>query len=421
MTSEFSPRILLSAYQCGPGMGSVSQIGWAWYSRLARRLPVTLVTHVRNREALALAGAPLCGSEVVYIDTEWFAGPLYRFASRLFPQSEHAVFLMSSLDFFAYDRQAVKTLRGRMRRGEAWDLAHAVTPVSTVAPTHLHRLGAPVVLGPLNAGLRSPSAFPDIMRSDSGWLYPVRHAGRIADAWIGSSRRAMAFLTATRATRESIPRAYRRRCIAMLENGVELKRFAAIPWPPFPSSAEPLRLLFVGRLVPFKGVSMLLEAVARVRDAFPVTLTVVGSGPMEAAWKQVAAQMNLGDAVRFTGALPLDGVAAQMRRAHLFCLPSVRESGGAVLLEAMASARPVAAVAYGGPAEIVDDAVGRAIPPDGSEAVISGFADVFRDVAQNPDQWRKRGETGRRRAEHRYGWDAKIEAAVRIYQRVLNR
>ena len=42
-------RIILAAYQCGPGLGSVSQIGWEWYSRLAREHDVTLVTHVRNR------------------------------------------------------------------------------------------------------------------------------------------------------------------------------------------------------------------------------------------------------------------------------------------------------------------------------------------------------------------------------------
>jgi hypothetical protein len=51
------PRILLSAYQCGPGMGSVSQIGWEWYSRMSRLASVTLVTHVRNRVCLEAAGA----------------------------------------------------------------------------------------------------------------------------------------------------------------------------------------------------------------------------------------------------------------------------------------------------------------------------------------------------------------------------
>ena len=54
--------ILLVAYQCGPGMGSVSQIGWEWYTRLCESHDVTLVTHPRNRPALAAAGAPLAGS-----------------------------------------------------------------------------------------------------------------------------------------------------------------------------------------------------------------------------------------------------------------------------------------------------------------------------------------------------------------------
>src|SRR5579863_8566640 len=83
-------RVLMSAYQCAPGMGSVSQIGWEWYSRMAVRVPLTLVTHIRNRPALEAAGAPLHNSEIVYIDTEWFAGPVYRVASRLFPKSQHA-------------------------------------------------------------------------------------------------------------------------------------------------------------------------------------------------------------------------------------------------------------------------------------------------------------------------------------------
>jgi glycosyltransferase involved in cell wall biosynthesis len=131
---------------------------------------------------------------------------------------------------------------------------------------------------------------------------------------------------------------------------------------------------------------------------------------------------GLNEQVKFsTGARPPAEVAARMREAHLFCLPSVRESGGAVLLEAMACARPVTAVAFGGPAEVVDDGVGRALPDTGREAVVSALVDVFRDVAAHPDTWRARGEEGLRRARERYGWDAKVGAAVALYQRLLPR
>jgi hypothetical protein len=223
VTPTTSPHILLSAYQCGPGMGSVSQIGWEWYARLACRAPTTLVTHIRNREPLTKAGAPLPYSEVVFVDTEWFAGPLYRLASRIFPRSQHAVFLISSLDFFAYDRSAETLLRRRMACGESWNIVHAVTPVSPAAPTRLHRLGLPLIIGPLNGGLGIPPASPEIMQEESAWLNPIRNIGHLIDAVVGSTRHATAILTATRATRASIPRRYRSQCISMLENGVDLQ------------------------------------------------------------------------------------------------------------------------------------------------------------------------------------------------------
>lgn len=417
--SEQTPRVLLSAYQCGPGMGSVSQIGWHWYSRLAQRLPVTLVTHVRNREALMAAGGPLPGSQIIYIDTEWFAGPLYRWAARLFRQSQHAVFLVSSADFYVYDGAVLRELRRRQATGADWDIVHAVTPVSPMAATRLHRLRHPLVLGPWNGGLGNPASFPEIMRADAAWLYPVRKLGRVVDALAGSSRHAAAILTATRATVDSIALRHRSRCIPMLENGVDLEVFTPGFWPAAPGAGQPLRLVFVGRLVPVKGVSMLLEALVRVKGELSVHLTLVGDGPLEGELQTEVQTRGLTGQVTFTGALPPLEVAARMREAHLFCLPSVRESGGAVLLEAMACARPVTAVAFGGPAEIVDEAVGRPLPDTGREAVVNSLVAVFREVVAQPDAWRLRGEEGLRRARERYGWEAKVDAAVALYQRLL--
>jgi glycosyltransferase involved in cell wall biosynthesis len=414
MTAD-APRVLLAAYHCAPGMGSVSQIGWEWYSRLSQRLPVTLVTHVRNRDVLIDAGVPLGGAEVIFVDTEWFAGPLYRAAKWLFPKSEHCVFMLSLLDFFVYEQVALRILRRRAAGGERFDVVHAVTPVTSLAATRLHRLGAPVVLGPLNSGLASPDGFGSILRDDSAWLYRLRGLARVADAMTGSSSKAAAILVASRATLKSFRERSRARCIPMLENGVDLRRFAATPWPAPATRLSPLRILFVGRLVPFKALGLLLEAIARVRAEFPVQLDVIGDGPMMPAWSAAAARLGIAGAVNFQGARQLEEVALAMRSAHVLCLPSIRESGGAVLLEAMAAARPVIAVAFGGPAEIVDETVGRAIAPAGVEGVIAGFADALRDMVRNPDAWRERGAQGRRQAESRFSWDAKIDRAIEIY------
>lgn len=418
MSAASEPRVLLSAYQCGPGMGSVSQIGWEWYSRMSARVPTTLFTHVRNREAIDGAGAPLNDSEVVYIDTEWFAGPLYGTAKRMFPGSEHPVFLVSSLDFFPYDVMVVREARRRMKSGQNWHVAHQVTPVSPIAPTRLAALGRPVVIGPINGGLSNPEAFPEVMQQEGRWIYPIRHLARLIDAAWGSTRNASAILTATEATREAVPERYRQLCVPLIENAIDLDRFQAAEWPAPPSETEPLRVLFVGRLIPVKGIPMLLDALVRVRKERPVELTVVGDGPMREPWEALSRGRGVDDIVRFTGGLSLDEVAVEMRRAHVFCLPSVRESGGAVLLEAMASSRPILTIEYGGPGEIVNDAIGRGIAPDGAEYVTDQLVDALLDASMNPEGWREKGAEGRRVAEARYSWDAKIDEALGLYGRL---
>jgi glycosyltransferase involved in cell wall biosynthesis len=155
------------------------------------------------------------------------------------------------------------------------------------------------------------------------------------------------------------------------------------------------------------------------RLRFPFRLTIIGSGSEEAALRSQAEALKLQDRVVFTGALPLAEVARRMAAAHVFCLPSVRESGGAVVLEAMAAARPVIALGYGGPAEIVDEAVGRLIPSTGREAVVPALAQALADIPDNPERWRQRGLAGRERVGQRHAWPVKIEAAIELYRKCL--
>ena len=414
-------RILLVAYQCGPGMGSVSQIGWEWYARLSEVHEVTLVTHVRNRAALAAAGAPVAGSDIIFVDTEWFAGPLYRLAKRLFPRSEHSVFLVSSLDYFVFDWSALRRLREQLRDGRQWELIHRVTPVTLAAPTWLGRLGLPIVLGPLNSGLKDPRGFGKIMRQESTWLVRLREFGRLFDHLIGSSRSAARILTASRATLAGVPERYRDRCRTMIENGVELTRFVPTAWLDAPAPDNALRILFVGRLIPVKALDLLLDAVAALTaEGAALELTVAGDGPMRAQWESHALALGLAAKARFVGNLSLAQVSAQMQRCHVFCLPSVRESGGAVLLEAMASARPVIAMNFGGPGELVDREVGALIDLVTPEQASGGIAALLRDVIANPEDWRRRGLAGRRRVESRYSWSAKVASVKTLYTEILN-
>jgi len=420
MDSTVKPRVLLSAYQCGPGKGSVSQIGWEWYSRLVKKgVPITLITHARNRDELLEAGAPLAHSEIIFIDTEWFAKPLYNLASKFFSSDEDSIFFISSFDFYLYDWQTIKQLKQHLKAGAQWDIIHAVTPVSPMAATRLHIFNRPLILGPWNGGLKHPAAFHEIKKAENAWLHSIRHLGRLVDRLVGTSRHASIILTATQATRKMIRECYQSRCRFLLENGVNLDLFTPAPWPTKPSRTQPLLMVFIGRFQAFKGLPMLLEAIARLslKESMPVKLTIVGDGPLREKWENQAKRLQINHLINWYGAAPLAEVVEQLHVAHVLCLPSVRESGGAVLIEAMACARPVLTVKYGGPGELVDDQVGQAIPPEGgASGVIAGLVEALSDIFEHPEVWRQRGIVGRQRAEQLYSWDAKIDQGIALYQ-----
>ena len=162
---------------------------------------------------------------------------------------------------------------------------------------------------------------------------------------------------------------------------------------------------------------MLLEAIKAL--TFPVHLTIVGEGSERSHLEALTAELALTEQVTFTGNLPLNAISAIMQQAHVFCLPSVRESGGAVLLEAMAVARPVIAVDFGGPAEIVDDEIGVKLPPTSKADVVNGLITTLTDVREQPQHWQARGEAGRRRVETHFSWAAKITTAIGFYRQLL--
>ena len=140
---------------------------------------------------------------------------------------------------------------------------------------------------------------------------------------------------------------------------------------------------------------------------------------MRQEWTALTDSLHLREAVEFHGALPLSEVAMRMAECHVFCLPSVRESGGAVLLEAMACARPVIALDFGGPGEIVTPETGVLLPLTSPEQVSADLAATLNDIFIHPAIWQTRGMAGRAEVENRYSWPAKIASAQETYRELI--
>jgi glycosyltransferase involved in cell wall biosynthesis len=202
----------------------------------------------------------------------------------------------------------------------------------------------------------------------------------------------------------------------MPENGLDPQRFTQRR---ARTAALPLRLVYVGRLVPYKGPDLVLEAAAPFLRRGEVELTVVGDGPLRGPMETMAATLGVAERVRFAGWVQHAEVQHQLAAADLFLSPSVREFGGGAALEAMATGLPPVVVDYGGPGEIVDDAVGWKIAIGDRAALLAGLQRVLTEAVAQPGLVDRKGAAAVAQVWPRFAWDKKAQQMLAVYREVL--
>lgn len=156
-------------------------------------------------------------------------------------------------------------------------------------------------------------------------------------------------------------------------------------------------VVFVGRLERAKGIEELLGAIEALRAArSDVRFVLLGDGETGARVREIAAASN--GVVTAPGPRPLPEIAEWLGACDVFCLPSHREGTPNVVLEALASGRPVVATSVGGIPDIVDDAVGKLVPAHDAPALTRALGDALdRDwdpsfiASRGPTSWDESG------------------------------
>ncbi len=178
-----------------------------------------------------------------------------------------------------------------------------------------------------------------------------------------------------------------------------------------------VRLLYVGALVPKKGLQTLFEALAdpAFRD---VNLLVVGAGYYASELKAMCNNVGLGERTRWTGSLPPADVAEIMRSSDILCLPSFTEGSPNVIKEAMASGLPVLATRVGGIPDLVNHGKTGLLFEPGN---VRNLRQCLKELVQDPSLRASMGEAGLAcLRKSGLNWDATAEDFDRIFRRVLS-
>jgi glycosyltransferase involved in cell wall biosynthesis len=174
------------------------------------------------------------------------------------------------------------------------------------------------------------------------------------------------------------------------------------------------RLLVVASLVPVKGIPYLLQAVRQLQSKRrDFSLDVVGDGPSREAYEQMTADLGLEGTVTFHGMKSKPEVAEFMRQCDIFVLPSVWETAGVVLIEAMSSGKPVIAARVGGVPEMIDKRAGLLVPPE-NVAALTEALDYMLDHYQEYSS-----EEIARYARERYSYEVVGKTLDDVYRRII--
>jgi len=400
--------ILLSAYACEPNQGSEPGIGWHWATRLARAgHNVRVLTRANNRATIesALAASPVPNLSFAYYDL-----PVW-----MRRWKNHAG-LWARLYYLLWQCGAYGVAR-RLCREVRFDVVHHITFGVFRHPSFLAFLGRPFVFGPVGGGETAPhelrKTFPlrgyliDLMRDLANWIV------RVDPLMAAVFRRSAATLCKTRETLRSIPSRFRGRCVVQVELGTDER--------PVPSARKAdedgiFRVLYVGRLIYWKGLHLGLMAFAEFCRRHPsARLTVIGRGPDEAWLHGLADDLGLSHAVSWIPYLERAAVMQTYLRHDAFLFPSLHDSSGNVVLEALSSGLPVVCLDSGGPAVLVDPSCGFKVRPSEPEQVVEDLARSLDALAKNPAMKRAMGRAAANRAHEHFSWTHQVSRMEQLY------
>ena len=393
-------KILLSAYACRPHQGSECGVGWHWAKQLATKgYEVWVVTRTKNKSLIEsyLAIDPIANLHFVYCDlsswAKWWK-PL--------PGGVYLYYVLWQLRAYL----SVKDLAKQVK----FDLVHHVTFVSVRQPSFMGLLNIPFIFVPVAGGENTPRQLRKSYPL-KGWMQDlvrdvVNSGVRFDPLMALTFAKASKIFVTSKQTQALLPERYRCKSKIQLAIGIDAVA-AAIPVLPNNLPTAGFKILFVGRLLYWKGLHFGIRALAQLYQDYPnVQLTIVGSGSEEKWLQELAKGLNINHLIEWIPWMNQAEVMQVYQQHDVFLYPSLHDSGGMVVLESLVNGLPVVCLNLGGPGQIVDNSCGRVVKTQNlSETeIVKSLKNILQQLAQSKELLTQLSQGASVRCSE-YGWD----------------
>lgn len=404
-------KVLLSAFACNPRLGSESGVGWHWALEVSQfGHQVWVVTRPCNRAAIEKELVRLgCPPNLKFI---YYTLP---FIGDAVDEYKFWIYL-----YYPVWQWGAYRLAKSIHATECFDLVHHISYGGVRVASFMGNLGIPFLFGPIGGGERAPyclrrgysfsESFRDAVRDLHNLII------RIDPLMHHTYGKATRIFVKTGQSRSVIPRRYHNKIRNSIEIGCNV---ADLTSPELVNRrvdrADPFSVLYVGRFIGFKGLNIAVPAFARlVQTHGNARLTLVGRGAMEPQLRQMAVELGIADRIDWVPWVDRATLATIYSRHDMLLFPSLHDSSGNVVLEAMTKGLPVVCLDLGGPAVLVDHRSGVAVDTTGRDqaAVVDSVGRAL-DRLAGDREYRRRLSLGALERARELTWTAAVE---RVYE-----
>lgn len=371
-------KILLSVFAFRPNAGSEHGVGWNWALELAKEHEVVAVTDISRKEFVE---AELQANPVENLTVVYFRPCFLKYAkiNSLTAQLIYSLWQYSLLPF-AF----------KLHKKHDFDLAIHLTYGVFRHPSFLGFLGVPFVFGPVGGGEDAPwtlkRSLPLIVQASELLRYILNKLALLNPMlWICLSKTKV-IVAKTDQTIRALPWLFRKKAVQHHEIGIFSKHDKSRTLQ-FAKDENVFKVLFVGRLLGWKGCHLAIKSIAEViRRGHAIELTIIGSGPLLTHLQQISLNEGVSKLINWIEHIPQSDLFEKYPNYDVFLFPSLHDSSGNVILEAMSFGLPIICLDIGGPATLVDNTCALVVNTKGQteRQVVNQIADKLEYLVNNP-------------------------------------
>ncbi|MBO5213252.1 MAG: glycosyltransferase family 4 protein [Clostridia bacterium] len=416
-------KVLLSVFECNPFRGSDSYVGWSYVLNLAKYHQVYALTRTENKEDIERF---FHENSLSYAENIHF---IYVDRSRLFSEYFYKInryfgFLGS---YFVWQKSAYKAAKTLCSQQDI-SVCHHVSIADFRCAGYLWKCGKPFIYGPVGGGQETPECLSYYTRGHESSERFRSFMNRFTTALPGY-KKALRNAALVYSSNDETTACMRSRMRS--ENADKLRQMTELCIDDqYLNDRESLQkencdgvvhIIVSGRLIYRKGVALLIDALSRLQTDVPFVLDVFGDGDQKDILIEQVRSYGLENRVVFHGKISFEEMQQRYKDADIYVLPSLRETTGTAVFEALANKLPVVALNQNGVKHIVEQDAGILIDIESKEQILDDFASALKKLIEDRPLRLRLGQAGYTKLKEHYTWTKRAKQISEIYRELCRK